>query len=98
MKRKITLMLLAAGSIFSLKSQVTFSEDFTSPFGAIGWSIQNLSSPTSTLAWFQGNGAGVFPAYNGGPNDYVAANYNNTSGSNPGTISSWLITPTINLV
>jgi hypothetical protein len=98
MKRKITLLLLAAASAFSVNSQVLFQEDFTSPFTPTGWSIQNLSaSANPTLAWFQGNGAQVFPAFNGGPNDYVGVNYNSSTSSAPATLSTWLITPTLNI-
>jgi len=100
MKRKITLLLLAAASVFSVKSQVIFQENFTSPFtpATAGWDVQNLSAAANpTLSWFQGNGANVFPAFNGGPNDYFGANFNNTSSSTPATISSWLITPSVTL-
>lgn len=99
MKRTLTLLTLAAGTL-SMQSQ-NFVEDFTAPWNPAtqGWVIQNLSaSPNPTLAWFQGNGAQTFTAYNGGPNDYVAANFNNTQSQSPATISNWLITPTLNLV
>jgi hypothetical protein len=81
-----------------MNAQFLLSEDFTSPWNpsSTGWVIQNLSSPTSTTSWFQGN-PNVFSAFNGTPPDYVGANYNSTSGSSPGTISNWLITPSVNL-
>jgi hypothetical protein len=56
-----------------------------------GWFMQNNSSPVGVLSWFQGNGAGVFPAFNGGVNAYIGVNYNSTTGNN--TISNWLLTP-----
>lgn len=102
MKRKITLLLLAAASVFSVNSQVLFQEDFTSPFNPTGWSLQNLSSSPNTFAWFQGAGSGpnaVFPAFNGGPDDYVGCNFAVTSNtSTPQTLSSWLITPTLSII
>jgi hypothetical protein len=72
------------------------NEGFTDPFNpaASGWVIQNLSSPTSTFSWYQGV-ATNFTAYVGGPSDYYSVNYNSTTGN--GTISNWLITPTLNL-
>lgn len=101
MKRKITLLLIAASSVFKMNSQVVFQEDFTSTFNPAtnGWSIQNLSaSANPTLAWFQGNPA-VFNAYNGAGADYVGANFNSTTDSNnPATLSTWLLTPTLNLI
>jgi hypothetical protein len=100
MKKKCTLLMLAACTVISSRAQMLFQEDFTSPFNPAGWSLQNLSAPTATpgLSWFQGNGA-VFPAFNGGANDYVGANFNSTSDSISGqTLSNWLITPTLNLM
>ena len=41
---------------------------------------------------FQGNPT-VFPSHSGAPNSYIGANYNNTAGT--GTISNWLLTPTV---
>jgi hypothetical protein len=99
--KRITTLLLAASSVTFMKAQVVFQENFTSPFNPVtnGWSVQNLSaSANPTLAWFQGNGTQTFPAFNGGPNDYYAVNFQNTTSGSPITISSWLITPTLNLV
>lgn len=92
--------MFAAGTICSLNAQSVFQENFTAPFNpaANGWNVQNLSAAANpTMAWFQGNGT-VFPAYNGAANDYYAANFASTSGTVGSTISSWLITPTLNLM
>ena len=43
--------------------------------------------------WFQGNST-VFAAFNGPATGYVAANFNNVTGSNP--IDLWLISPVVN--
>lgn len=56
-----------------------------------GWTVKNLSEPPGTLAWFQGNEF-VFPAQQGAPNSYLAANFE--SGAESSTISTWLILPT----
>lgn len=55
------------------------------------WQRVNLSQPTGSNAWFQGNPT-VFPAQAGAAtNSYIAANFNSTAGT--GTISNWLISP-----
>src|ERR1043166_4610016 len=79
-------------------SQLLLSEDFTSPFfpNANWILINNSQSPGSN--WFNGNGSGVFPAFNGGPSDYIAVNYASTTNtSSPQTLSNWLLTPTVTL-
>ncbi len=61
-----------------------------------GWAVQNNSSPLGTTTWFQGNPA-VFPAFNGAPNSYIAANWQNTTTAGPGDISDWLMTSVLNI-
>lgn len=80
------------------KSQVLFQENFTPPYQT-GWIVQNLSaSPNPTLTWFAPTASLTFNSYNGAPNDYIAANFNNTTDQNNAvTLSDWLITPTLNL-
>ena len=46
--------------------------------------------PGLTAIWFQGNST-VFPAFNGPPTGYVAANYNSSTGSN--AIDNWMVLP-----
>lgn len=69
-------------------------DDITTLTGS-GWTLTNQSSPLGTLTWFQGNPT-VFPSQSGADTSYIGANYNSTSGGT-GTISNWLITPTLNL-
>ncbi len=60
-----------------------------------GWFMQNNSAPLGTTNWFQGTSVsanGPFDAYDGAPNAYIGANFNNTTGGS-GTISNWLLTP-----
>lgn len=59
-----------------------------------GWSIQNLSAPVGSNTWFQGN-PDVFNAYEGAASEYIAVNYNSTSGA--GTINNWLVTPEVSI-
>jgi hypothetical protein len=56
-----------------------------------GWTVQNLSQPPGTMGWFQGNES-VFPAQQGSPSSYLAANF--ASGASVSDISTWLILPT----
>jgi hypothetical protein len=97
MKRKFTLLMMAAAGAVSMNAQVMLNESFTSPFTptASGWTEQNNSVPLGTGTWFQGNGT-VIPAYSGGVNDYYACNFQ-SQGNTSGGISNFLITPTVNL-
>lgn len=61
-----------------------------------GWKPKRgpLSGPAGTSPnWFQGNST-VFNAFEGPATGYVAANFNNVTGTN--TIDLWLISPTVN--
>lgn len=98
MKKHVSALFLIA--CFATASGQMLQENFNNPFNpsTAGWNVQNLSaSANPTLAWFQGNGT-VFNAFNGGPDDYYAVNFGNTTDPNPATISSWLISPTVTLV
>ena len=59
-----------------------------------GWTITNQSQPLGINDWFQGNPT-VFDSHSGDYDSYIAANFNSTTGS--GTISTWLITPVLNI-
>jgi len=87
-----------AGLFFACNTNAQINEGFTAPFvfspSGNGWLRVNNSLPIGTLSWFSGNGASTFPAYNGGPDDYVACNFN-SQGSAAGGISNFLITPTV---
>jgi hypothetical protein len=99
MKLKFTSLVVAAASALGLNGQVLLQEDFTSPFNPAtnGWTIQNLSTNTSTNNWFQGNPA-VFTAFSGANNDYIGSNFQASTGASASdTLSVWLITPTLNL-
>jgi hypothetical protein len=59
-----------------------------------GWVMINHSEPLGVADWFQGTDT-VFPAFDGPPTAYIAANFNDTSGV--GTISNWLLTAQVRL-
>lgn len=95
MKRKLLALGLGVALAFTiqLKAQ-SFTENFDDITTLVpgGWFMQNNSTIIGlTPTWFQGNGLDVFPAYNGGINSYIGANFNSTTGNN--TISNWLLTP-----
>lgn len=59
-----------------------------------GWVLINHSQPSGASGWFQGNGP-VFPAFDGPPDAYIGANFNDGGGL--ATISNWLLTPEVTL-
>ncbi len=70
-------------------------EGFNDVAALADWVLLNASSPPG-LSWFQGN-AGVFPAYAGAGDAYVAANYLSAQNGS-GLIDNWLITPELTLL
>ena len=76
---------------------VLLSESFNNVagLGAAGWVTTNNSSAGGSTSWFQGNPA-VFGSASGAANAYVAANFNSSPPG--GAISTWLLTPTLNLI
>jgi hypothetical protein len=55
-----------------------------------GWFIRNNSQPgPGATGWFQGSTA-AFTSQSGAPNSYIAANYDNGTGTS--TLSNWLLT------
>ncbi len=57
-----------------------------------GWFMRNNSQPgPGSTGWFQGPTS--FAAHQGPPNSYIAANFNNGTGTS--TLSNWLLTPTL---
>jgi hypothetical protein len=60
-----------------------------------GWFMQNNSQPgPGATGWFQGSTA-AFPSQSGAANSYIAANYDNGTGTS--TLSNWLLTPVVTL-
>jgi hypothetical protein len=59
------------------------------------WFMQNNSQPgPGVTGWFQGSTA-AFPSQSGAANSYIAANYDNGTGTS--TLSNWLLTPIVTL-
>ena len=89
-------ILVTAGLTFipaaSASAATILSENFDSVANltANGWAIVNLSAPTGSTSWFQGNPA-IFAAQAGAPNAYVAANFE--AAGFGGNISDWLLSP-----
>lgn len=93
MKNILTLALLAGAVVAANAQSFTESFDVNTVAGGtvIGtvtadnvWNFENRSAAGvggGTTSWFQGN-TGVFNAFAGPTNGYLAANFNNSSGNN----------------
>ena len=94
---KLAVGLAALALSASAHSAVLLSEGFDSvaALPGAGWALANNSQPIGVTNWFQGN-AGVFTAYQGAANSYIAANFNNAAATG-GAISNWLMTPVLSL-
>jgi hypothetical protein len=86
--------MLTAGSTAQAGVVLTEGFDDITTLAAAGWSFVNNSMPLGTTGFFQGNPA-VFGAQSGADNSYIAANFNNADFG--GSISNWLISPTLDL-
>ncbi|NQD35955.1 PEP-CTERM sorting domain-containing protein [Permianibacter sp. IMCC34836] len=86
-------LLLASGVA---QADPIFTEDFDdiTTLAGDGWALINNSTAGGQTSWFQGND-GVFSAYEGSDNSYIAANFLNAGAG--GQISNWLITPLLTL-
>jgi hypothetical protein len=72
----------------------TIDEGFDDIANLPGWVLINHSQPLGPSDWFQGDDS-MFPAFDGLPDAYIAANLNNGTGL--ATISNWLLTPEVSL-
>jgi hypothetical protein len=93
-KTWIAVAMLTAGSAAQAGVVLTEGFDDITTLAAAGWSFVNNSNPLGTTGFFQGN-PGVFSAQSGPDDSYIAANFNNADFG--GTISNWLISPTMSL-
>ncbi|MGH9158971.1 MAG: choice-of-anchor J domain-containing protein [Vicinamibacteraceae bacterium] len=93
-KAPADVMVLPAAQVAAVDALTESFDDITLLPGA-GWALTNNSAPVGPSSWFQGN-ATIFPAHEGVPNGYIAANYE--SAGDAGTISNWLITPEVTIV
>ena len=101
MKKTVLIALLLCG-LNNLSAQtVVFSQDFSSPDATLfssGWIQTNQSEPIGPSVWYSPSVA--LPAFatggnTGGNTSFITADLNSTTGA--GTISNWLITPSINV-
>ena len=77
-------------------AQVTTLTEGFDNFSATGWITVNNSTDASTgQTWRQGDRQ--LNAYSGGKSSYAYADYHSVGSSAEGTISNWLISPTLNL-
>ena len=93
MKKHVLIPALALAPLLGF-SQLNENFDNVAGLVANGWVMTNQSNPVGTTTWFQGPST-VFTAYNGADTAYIGANYNSTTGA--GDISTWLITPVVNV-
>ena len=82
------------GTPMTPSCRIIINEGFDDIENLPGWVLINHSQPSGGSDWFQGND-GVFPAFDGPPDAYIAANFNN--GGGVATISNWLLTPELSL-
>ena len=103
MTKKTTLVKLQVLFFFTLLivsnktiAQVTTLTEGFDDFSATGWITVNNSTDASTgQTWRQGDRQ--LNAYSGGKSSYAYADYHSVGSSAEGTISNWLISPTLNL-
>jgi hypothetical protein len=93
-KTWIAVAMLTASWTAHAVPVLTENFDDITTLAPAGWSFVNNSSPLGTTGFFQGN-PDIFPAQSGAPNSYIGANFNNADFG--GTISNWLISPTLSL-
>lgn len=96
------LYMISATNAFAQPNSFTEGFDDITTLAGKGWVIENQSSPVGLTSWFQGtdvaNGGandGPFDAHSGATTSYIGANFQNTG--TVGTISTWLISPVLNL-
>jgi hypothetical protein len=86
--------MLAATTVANAGVILTESFDDISTLTGSGWSLVNNSTPGGVTGWFQGN-TGVFDAYSGAGDSYIAANFVNAGDG--GNVSNWLLSPILSL-
>ncbi len=82
-------------SFGTLQAQTLFTENFD--VFPTTWIRTNQSQPVGTSNWQQGNVSSFGTGFNGGATSYASVNYNSVAAGSAGTISNWLISPTISL-
>ena len=88
------LLAVTLAAPTAARADAILIQNFDDVTALAGWTLTNNSTPGGSTAWFQGND-GVFPAQDGAPGSYIAANYLNAGLG--GNISNWLILPELTL-
>lgn len=86
------ILLLSFGIV---QAQTLFTENFD--VFPTTWTKTNQSQPIGTSNWQQGNVSAFGTGFNGGATSYASVNYNSVAAGMAGTISNWLISPSISL-
>ncbi|MDO5656566.1 MAG: choice-of-anchor J domain-containing protein [Flavobacteriaceae bacterium] len=94
MKKLFTYLMLVFLPVFGFSHILEEGFDDINTLATSGWMISNQSNPIGTSSWFQGNSE-VFTSHIRNASSYIGVNYNSIAGA--GTISNWLITPTVNV-
>ncbi len=94
MKKFALLLLVLLLCCNSYSQLLTENFDDITTLPSAGWDFINVSTPIGSTEWYQGANS-VFKSQVGGPKDYIAADYNNTTGTN--TISNWMILPVLSV-
>lgn len=93
------VLLLFAFVSFTLNAQTILMEENFDVFSTVeaNWTLHNVSEPIGTTGYSAGDPLSTYIiAHSGADDSYIAAGFNNAS--DIGTISNWLITPTLDLV
>lgn len=93
--KQYLLSLFLFISFGMLQAQTLLTENFD-VFPAT-WIKTNQSEPVGTSNWQQGNVSAFGSGFNGGATSYVSVNFNSVAAGSAGTISNWLISPSISL-
>lgn len=95
----VLIFITALLSANTVRSQNIYTENFDDVPGMIatgGWVQQNNSVPLGTEIWHNGVGLAI-DAFNGAPDSYAEVSFQSTDENGSGTISNWLISPTVTL-
>jgi subtilisin-like proprotein convertase family protein len=87
-------------SVISAVGGSTFqvNETFTGAVPPAGWNITNNSAPVGTTSWFKAAATSPFPSPAGGTDfNYAAANFASTTTAAAGEISTWFLSPLVNI-
>ena len=89
-----TSFVIAFAAISNCSAELIENFDNINSLASLGWAFTNNSAPPGASGWFQGV-PGVFPAFQGTANAYIAANF--LAAGSGGDISLWLITPQLSI-